>query len=393
MDTAVLENLLCDLTAIDSTNPELVPGGAGEYRIAGFVAEWLRSADLDVRIDDSIAGRPSVIAVAHGTGGGRNLLLNGHMDVVGAGGMTDPFVPTIRNGKLYGRGSYDMKGGLAACMAALKSAREGSRGRRLRGDLILAAVADEEYGGRGTMGAVSALAREGIRVDGALVAEGTDERLITTHKGFVWREVRTFGTAAHGSRPDLGVDAIVSMGHFLARLDDLNRDLMGGKGHSLLGTGSVHASLVRGGQEFSTYPGECLLSIERRTIPGETGGTAQAELERIIDSLSETDGRFRARSRGILERGPLETRADSPLVRFFLEAAKRAAGMEAQIVGAPYWTDAATLHEAGIPAVLFGPRGAGAHADEEWVDLESVGRCAAIYSELAGIFCGMEGEE
>jgi len=265
METNETERLLADLVAMDSTNPDLVPGGAGEGAIAGFVAEWLGTRGFEIHRDLSIPGRPSVIGIARGTGGGNTLLLNGHIDTVGAGGMPNPHIPEVCNGRLYGRGSYDMKGGLAACMIAAADAAGPDRSR-LRGDVIIAAVADEEYAGRGTIGVVENLRNAGIIVHGALVAEGTNEELIIAHKGFAWLEVETYGTAAHGSRPDLGVDAIVSMGHFLSGLDRLNGRLMNsglpnGQRHPLLGTGSVHASLISGGRELSTYPDECRLSI------------------------------------------------------------------------------------------------------------------------------------
>ena len=374
-----LERLVMDLVAIDSTNPDLVPGSAGEAEIAGFIADWLTRAGLEVSLETSIPGRPTVIGIARGCGGGRSLMLNGHMDTVGAGEMDKPFSPYLREGRIYGRGSYDMKGGLAACMTAAAGAVK----KGLKGDVIITAVADEEFAGAGTL----AIA-DRYKADGAVVAEGTDEKLITAHKGFVWLEVETLGKAAHGSRPDLGRDAIISMGHLLSGLDRLNKRLLEGPVHPLLGTGSLHASLINGGQELSTYPEHCLLSLERRTLPGETPKTVLKELQELLAGIEKEDPSFKGEVKTTLFRGPMEIQPDSELVRFFIAASKPRLGNNPQIVGAPFWTDAASLFNAGTPAVLFGPSGAGAHAKEEWVDSASVQTCADIFGSLIDQFCG-----
>lgn len=209
-----VEPLLSDLVAIDSINPDLVTGVAGEGAIAAFISRWMEAAGLEVQLDETLPGRPSVVGIARGTGGGRTLLLNGHMDTVGVAGMSEPFRPRLENGRLYGRGAYDMKGGLAACLVA---AAEAGR-RQLRGDVIVAAVADEEYAGLGTLSIAGR-----YRADGAIVAEPTELQLVVAHKGFLWLEVETEGVAAHGSRPHLGVDAIVKMGGVLAEIGNASR--------------------------------------------------------------------------------------------------------------------------------------------------------------------------
>jgi acetylornithine deacetylase len=264
-----LEQLLHDLVAIDSINPDLVPGAAGEAAIAAFIAGWLRAAGLEVHLAEVRPGRPNVVGIAHGAGGGRSLLLNGHIDTVGVAGMSQPFRPRVEGGKLYGRGAYDMKGGMAACLIA---AAEAAR-LNLRGDVIVTAVMDEEYAGLGTLAVA-----EQVHADGAIVAEPTELQLVVAHKGFVWLEVETQGVAAHGSRPHLGVDAIAKMGGVLTGLERLAAELAQRPPHPLLGPPSVHASTIQGGGEWSTYPDRCTLAIERRTLPGETGDTAEAEL-------------------------------------------------------------------------------------------------------------------
>ncbi len=374
-----LTQLLADLVAVDSVNPSLVPGGAGEGEIARFMARWLAGAGLEVHVEEVLPGRPNVVAVARGKGGGKSLLLNGHIDTVGVEGMAAPHQPRIEGGRLYGRGGYDMKGGVAAAMMA--TARAAQLG--LEGDVIFTGVMDEEHAGLGTTNLV-----ERWRADAALVAEPTELELAVAHKGFVWFEVETRGVAAHGSRPHLGVDAIVQMGRFLTELGDLDRGLQAVPRHALLGGGSVHASLIAGGRELSTYPDRCLLSLERRTIPGQNGEMAEAELAEILARLAARDSRFEAKlSRG-LERLPLETAEDHPFVAAARGAAETVLSRPAPAAGVSYWSDAATLAQAGMPTLLFGPTGDGAHAAVEWVDLASVETCAEMYVELARRWCG-----
>jgi acetylornithine deacetylase len=378
IDPDQLEQLLSDLVAINSINPDLVPGAPGEAAVAGFIAEWLERAGLEVTLDMVAPGRPNVVAIARGSGGGRALMLNGHIDTVGVAGMERPHAPRSAGGRLYGRGAYDMKCGVAACMAAIAAA--GQRG--LRGDVIFTAVVDEEFAGAGT-----AAVAQRYRADAAIVAEPTELELIVAHKGFVWLDVETHGVAAHGSLPAQGVDAIAKIGPVLVEIERLDRRLRAGPGHPLLGTGSLHASLIAGGQEPSSYPARCTLSIERRTIPGETPAGVEEELRAIVGQLAAADPQFRAEVRRGIDRAPLETPADAPIARAVAGAAQRTLGRAPTLAGAPYWTDAATLWAAGIPAVLFGPSGDGAHAVEEWVDLASVRASAEIYLAVASDFC------
>lgn len=370
--------LLADLVAIESINPDLVPGGAGEGPIARFIAGWLAAAGLEVRLDEVRPGRPNVVAVARGSGGARTLLLNGHIDTVGVAGMAEPHRPSVVGSRMYGRGAYDMKCGVAACMVAAAE----SRRRGLRGDVIFTAVMDEEYAGLGT---IDVAAR--YRADAAIIAEPTELELVVAHKGFVWLEVEAQGAAAHGSIPG-AVDAIAQMGKLLVELDALNRRLLASPTHPVLGSGSLHASLIRGGQELSSYPERCVLALERRTIPGETPELVEAQLDDIVRRLAAADPQFRAVVRRGVDRAPMEGREDDPVPTLIKRHAAELAGREVRVVGVPYWTDAASLAQAGIPTVLFGPSGAGAHAVEEWVDLDSVRQCVAIYQRVIEEYCG-----
>lgn len=360
--------LLERLVSIDSVNPGLVPGARGEGEIAHVVAEWARDAGLEVELDEAVPGRPNVIATARGTGGGRSLILNGHTDTVGYTGLE----ARIEEGRLYGRGSYDMKGGLVACMVATAEARK----LGLRGDVILTAVVDEELSSIGTQ---SVLKR--LRADAAIVAEPTNLRVCVAHKGFATFEIETHGRAAHGSRPDLGIDAIAKMGHVLVDLDALDRTLRANPLHPLLGSGSLHAGVIAGGAEFSTYPDRCLLQAERRTVPGESLAQVEAEIGGLLDGLGSFDPDFKGVWRTIAARRPFEVSESEEIVTLV----RRHSGGE--IAGEAYWADSALFAELRIPAVVFGPAGEGAHAAVEWVDLASVERCAEVYLAVAADFC------
>ena len=366
------------LVAIDSVNPDLVPGGAGETEIAAFVASWLEDAGLDVEREEVGAGRWNVVGTARGSGGGRSLMLNAHMDTVGVGGMDAPFDVREENGRLYGRGAYDMKASLAAIMlAGARAARED-----LSGDVVVTAVADEEVASIGTVAVAASRS-----ADAAIVAEATQERVAVAHRGFVWLEIESHGRAAHGSRPEAGIDAIAKMGRVLTGLEDLDRRLRSKPTNPLLGSGSLHASLIQGGTELSTYPDRCLLQMERRTIPGETPESVEGEVREILERAASADPEFRGDVRVTFDREPFEVEPEEDVVASVRRAAAAASGSEAEIVGVPFWTDAAVLGAAGIPTVLFGPIGEGAHADVEWVDVASAARCAEVYLAVAREVC------
>jgi acetylornithine deacetylase len=373
-----LTQLLAELVRINSTNPDLVADGAGEHEIARYIAAWADRHGLEAHLVEPIAGRPSVVVVTRGTGGGASLLLNGHIDTVGVSGMADPFSARIENDKLYGRGAYDMKGGVAASLWAAARAKE----RGLRGDVIVTCVADEEVASLGTQAVL-----ENWRADAAIVTEPTALDLCVAHKGFVWWEVEVQGRAAHGSRPDLGIDAIAKSGQTLSDIQALDRRLRAGAGHPLLGSGSVHVSLIRGGQEMSSYPESCIIGIERRTIPGESVAQVEAELQAILDAAGQRDPAFRATSRTTLVRDPFEAPPDAEIVALVRRHAANVTGEERRSYGDTPWMDAAFLSAANIPTVVFGPSGAGAHAIEEWADLESVQRCADALLAVAIEFC------
>jgi acetylornithine deacetylase len=372
--------LLAALVSIDSVNPDLVPGAKGEGEIAAFVADWLGRRGLEVHVEDSGRnGRPNVVAVARGAGGGRSLMLNAHMDTVGVSGMQSPFLPEIRDGRLFGRGAMDTKAALAAFMVALAEARE----MPLRGDALLTAVVDEEYASAGTEAVVKKW-----KADAAVVGEPTGLQIVTAHKGFVWFEVETRGVAAHGSRPDVGVDAIAKMGKVLVAIDEMAEGLLKSRAHVILGPGSIHASLIQGGQELSSYPASCRLGIERRTIPEESIDSIENELRLTLDRIAREDSGFTATLRRLFSREPFEARRDEPVVELAKRHVEAVTKKPAVLSGMSAWMDSALITAAGIPAVIFGPYGTGLHGETEWVDLESVRACSAVAVGMIEDFCG-----
>jgi acetylornithine deacetylase len=367
-----LLSLLTELVAIDSVNPGLDATGAGEAPLADHLETWCGERGLAVTRHGS-PERPSLLISTTRGAPGPTLVLCGHLDTVGLAGMSEPLVPRIEGGRMHGRGTYDMKGGLAAALvAAVRLDVPEHRGR-----VVVAAVADEENLSQGMEDVLASLS-----ADAAVVTEPTELEVVTAHRGFAWLTVTAYGVAAHGSRPHLGVDAIVAMGPVLTGLAELQTTLAK-TAHPLLGPGTVHASLIEGGTEVSTIPDHCVLRVERRTLPGESGATVLAELDAVVDRAREAmpDARFEVTLD--FQREPLETSADHPLVEAALDARGAVMGAASSPVGASFWADSALLASAGIPTILLGPIGEGAHADVEWVDLASVEQTAQILCSIA----------
>lgn len=380
IDRADVEPILGKLVGINSVNPDVVPGAPGEREIAACLQEEFDAHGIETEVVETVPGRPSVLGIVRGRGGGRSLMLNAHVDTVGVEGMTDPFRVVTRNGRLYGRGAYDMKGALAACVVAARALQ--ARPDRLGGDVVVAAVADEEYASLGTASVISS-----VQVDGAIVTEPTQLRTCLAHKGFVWIEVETRGRAAHGSRYQEGIDANLRMGRFLGELGQLERSVRTGRRHHLVGPGSLHAPVLRGGTGISTYSDRCTAQIERRTIPGETEAQVVGEIEDIVGRLRTADPTFEASVRTLLVREPFEVQPDAPVVRAVDDAVTTVLGRAPEHVGDTPWMDAALLAAAGIETVVIGPSGAGAHALEEWVDVDSVVQVANILVHAAASYC------
>lgn len=374
------------LTRINSSNPTLsVTDGVGETQIADYLASWFAHRDIEYHRIEPVAGRPSIVGVLRGSGGGQSLMFNGHIDTVSLSSYEkDPLSGSlgIKDGKqvIFGRGSLDMKGGLAAALATLSAIK--ASGNIPRGDLIIAAVSDEEDASQGTRDILTA----GWRADAAVIAEPTMGVIATAHKGFVWVEVDILGVAAHGSNPAAGEDAIMHAGRFLQALDEYQLKL---PVDPVLGQASLHCGLIRGGEEPSSYPAKCTITIEFRTIPiHQTDESILADMTEILKSISIQNLRFKyAEPRITLSRPPYKLDTDHPLVEKTVACASAVLGSRPRVESIPFWCDAALLSQAGIPAVVYGPVGQGLHSKEEWVEVESLRQVEGVFTRLVREFC------
>jgi len=362
------------LVATPSVNPSLEPGGAGEGAISEVVADLLEGWGLSVAMPEVAPGRCNVVATLEGSG--PTLLLNGHLDTVGVSGMTvAPFDAEIVASRLVGRGACDMKGGVASLLAA--TARLAAGGDRP--SLVVALTADEEAASLG----MEALVRSGLWADLAVVCEPTSLAVMPAHKGFVWLKAAFRGRAAHGSRPDLGVDAIRHAALFVVALDRYTAELRSRAPHPLLGHGSVHAGTIAGGSAASVYPDHCEVQLECRTMPGTDPEEVLAELGRLADELALREPALDVDLETVLARPGTEVDAESTLVRGLLKAG-REHGVNPRVEGMTAWVDAALLNESGIPAVCYGPGSIEqAHTADEWIETGEIVTCAAVLETFA----------
>jgi len=371
------------LVQIDSRNPTLVPGAPGEARAATALASVLDEWGFVVDLVEAAPGRPNVVARI-GPSDAPALMLNGHLDVVGIEAMVhEPFGAELRSGRIYGRGSADMKGGIAAMCAAATAATGQSNAQ-----IVIAAVADEEYESLG----LRSLLESGVRADAAIVTEPTRLAICPAHRGFAWIDVTLTGRAAHGSRYDIGVDAILHAALLLGELDALEQTRGAGPVHPLLGRGSLHASRIHGGVGMSTYPERCELALERRTLPGETADQAIREVTEACERVRAHRPDFNARVRLNTAQSPSDVAPDAEIVGR-IRRALQAEEMPVKIEGLSAWTDAALLNEAGIPAVCFGPGDISlAHAAEEFVPVRDIEQATRVLARVVRSWCGQESD-
>ena len=371
--TEVLETLQL-LIATPSVNPTLAPGeSGGEAAIANAIRNWFAAHGVESWLEEAAPGRPNCLARVGGDAGPA-LVFCAHMDTVGTEGMTiPPFEPCVEGNRVYGRGSYDMKGGAAAILCAMAKLAQG----RVRGSVIAALVADEEYASIGTQHFVAH-----HKADACIVTEPCDGELILAHKGFVWAEIRTEGHMAHGSRWDIGVCAIARMGRIIAALDEFDRTELRRRTHPLVGPASQHCSTVRGGTGLSSYAPSCTLEVERRTLPGETPNQVLEELRKVITGAGE-----QANVRLMLAQPPLVCPRDARVAQCVRDAATEVTGRAPAEGGVAYWMDAALFAASRMETVNYGADGAGAHEAVEWADLDSVVRCSSVLVGAAERYC------
>lgn len=382
IERETLVETIAELVRIPSINPSLVPGAAGERAIAEHIAARLqRTPGIDVELQESGDGRPNVIAGV-GDRSGRTLMINGHIDTVGVAGMEDPFSGRVDDDRVYGRGAVDMKGAMAGALVLLEAIASDPA---FSGRLIVTFVTDEEHSSIGTQAVCNDIER--FKPDAAIVVEPSGLSATVAHKGFAWATIVTHGFAAHGSAWQIGVDAIAQMGRVIVALEEHGRELLAREPHPIVGPPSLHMSLINGGQELSSYPDLCHLEIERRTIPGETEEQVHAELQAILNRLASEDDQFRAELSMGLFRSPWSIDSNEEIVRVLSSAFQQNTGEEIEFGGSAGWMDTALLAGVGVPAVVFGPSGEGAHGMVEWVDIDSVESYVRVLAQTVYTFC------
>lgn len=369
---------LVDLVKINSVNPDLEKGGPGEIEIGTYIHNTLLTLGFHSTIATISDGRMNIVGKRAGASKGRSLILNAHMDTVGVKGMNDPFGATIKDGKLFGRGAYDMKGSIAAMLGVAKTISD--QNIKLPGDLILTFVADEEYESIGTQ----ALLKD-ISADACIVTEPTELKICLAHRGFGVYEITTHGLAAHGGLHKVGIDANLKMGKVLYELGQLSQRVTSAKKHQLCGEASLHVPLINGGQSLFIYANQCTINVERRTLPGEEESIVYQELRNILTQLHSEDKDFNATIKQLIWRNPYEIAKDSSIVKALSNSIGRANSVE--YIGHTWWEDSGLFGQAGIPTVIIGPKGGGIHQHEEWVELNSVFELSTILLNTAINFC------
>ena len=371
-------HLLSELVGINSVNPTL-SHGPGEQEISQFVAQYIKGLDLEPEIQPVAPKRNNVVAIIPGVGRTHPLLFNAHLDTVGVEDMDDPFGLRRSGDRLYGRGAYDMKGSVAVMLLLAEYLTQ----HKPPGDVLLTFVVDEEDKSIGTEYLVKKwLAGIPDRPMGAIFVEPTEEQIAVAHRGFVWYEIEVIGKAAHGSRPTEGIDAIIPLQAALEELSKIHAELSSHEGDPLVGRASLHAGTIEGGTALSVIPSRSRLRWERRTLPGGSQNDLDVELERVIRAVRNVPGNHQVRGREIFARPPYAVSDQADIVKCL-----RAVSPQSKQVGLPFWADSALTGMAGIPSVLFGPIGLGAHSREEWVSLKSLIR---VYETLKRLIMGFE---
>lgn len=364
--------LLRELIALPSVNPAFVPAddpAAGEKRVADFLATHAASLGLDVRRQPVLPARENVLITLRPSGRTRRrVLLAPHLDTVGA--TASQLKPTVRNGRLHGRGACDTKGSLAAMFAALAATARGGR-RPAETEIVLAAFVDEENEQRGSR----ALAASKLQADLAIVGEPTGLKVVTAHKGNLWLRLETRGKAAHGARPDLGRNAALEMARIVQLLETEYASALRCRRHPVLGHATISVGTIAGGTQPNIVPDRCTIHADRRTLPGET----EAGVRREIQALLRLHGlQARVADSKSAPCWPMETDPELPLVRQFMNCAGQRAP-----VGAHYFCDASVLSHAGIPSVVFGPGDiAQAHTADEWISLRQLDAATAMLTRF-----------
>jgi acetylornithine deacetylase/succinyl-diaminopimelate desuccinylase family protein len=368
---------LGDLISINSVNPGY-PGGRGEGRVAEYVGEFFRRNSIPFEFQKVFDGRPNVIAKLAGASGCPTLIFEAHMDTASELGMSiEPFQPVRKNNLMYGRGSCDTKGGLAAMMHALKAVHEA--GLRPRASTVLVAAVDEEHSFRGIVKFVEG----GVEAEGGVVAEPTSLEIVVASKGVLRWRVHTRGRAAHTAKPHLGINAVTKMAKVILAINERLEPSYKLRQHPLLGSPALTVGTIRGGIQVNQVPESCTVEIDRRLLPGETKDTVWKELQDLISEMQSDDPELRVEmDPPMLEDQAMETPASARVAQIACAVSQALRGV-GRLVGVPYGSDASKLSRAGVPSIILGPGSIDrAHAAEEYVELDQVACAAEMYARI-----------
>lgn len=372
-----IEKLLSGLVSCNSVNPAW-PGGPGEVQVCDFILRVLSSAGLSPEKHEIKPGRINIVCTIPGSNKGSGIMINGHVDVVGIEGMDHPFSLRKEGDKFFGRGAYDMKGGVAIMLAISKACSA----LRPPYDVHLTFVCDEEDLSIGMEHLMNNwLNSLEEKPFGAIILEPTEEQIGICHKGFGWYEIVVNGKAAHGSRPEEGIDAIPPLGAVINEISAIDEELSTNDPHPLLGHSSIHVGTLIGGTNLPVIAAESRINWERRILPNEKDHNLNLEFERIISAGKRPSDELRVQGKKLFFRSPMETSKSSEIVRRLSEAVPNA-----KFAGMSYWADSALSTAEGIPSILYGPIGHGAHAIDEWVSASSLER---VYETILAVIMGM----
>ena len=372
MDSVV--SLLSDLVAIPSMNP-MGRGRTGaeytEQALAEFVYAFLTRNGIDSELQQGLPGRPNVLGHIDANAS-QTIMLEAHLDTVHADSMTiEPFTPVVRNGQLFGRGSCDTKGSMAAFLQAVIQAKKTPE--RLRYNILLLFVSDEEYRFTGAQHAV----KKGLKADFGIAGEPTQLKIVRSHKGVTRWKMVTKGIAAHSAYPERGKNAIYAMSKIINRLDKYAAELYSGPRHPLLGAPSLSVGVIEGGQAVNVVPDRCSIEVDRRTLPDETMQSVVGPIQALLQDLPDWDMK-----EPHLSVAGMEVSEHAPALEALAGSIEAVQG-DVTVEGAQYATDAGIYNAVGIPTVVFGPGDiAQAHTESEFIDLHQLNQAVVIIERL-----------
>ena len=375
--------LLGDLISINSVNPLQDISSKGEKELASYVRKYLKNIGIKSILYPILNERPNIIGIIKGKNKGKNLILEAHMDTVKADNMViDPFLPKIKEGKMFGRGACDDKGSLASMLLAIKLIKQ--TGISLKGNVYIAAVIDEEHKQRGVLH----LLNQGFRFDAGIVGEPTSLDIIIAHQGCLRWRIITKGISVHSSEPEKGENAIYFMSEVINILQKKLIPLCKEKSHSLVGSPTLSVNIIQGGTQINTIPNRCFIEIDRRMIPGENSQDILKQVDKFLNKLKKENPLLELEREDPFITSPsMQINRDEEIVQALFRCIRDNGAIEPKIRGVKFGTDAAIFVAQGIPTAVFGPGNiAQAHSEEEWVEIKQVAQAAEIIAQTIVVY-------